>query len=225
VGPFLGRRSRFEISQNLEVVGEGWRFTSLTADMRRYDRISGNLTFATRALFFGRMGRDESRFRFYGGNTELIRGYTAGSFRRNECLDAIDESSFSGCSAFDELIGTRAAVFNAELRLPLLAPGLGVIQWRGFPGAIEAALFFDAGVFWEDGMTVRFNRDRASAGCEFSPQTGTVIGSCVRTPLTSYGFSLRANLLNFVILRLDHARPLQRSGIGGVWTISLGPTF
>jgi Tol biopolymer transport system component len=226
VGPFIGRRARFEVGQNLEVAGAGWKFTSVTADMRRYDRVAGNVTLATRGLFFGRMGRDESRFRFYGGNTELIRGYTAGSFRRNECLDAADQQSFSGCSAFDQLIGTRAAVFNAELRFPLVGPGLGFIPLRGFPGALEAAIFFDAGVFWEDGISVNLSRDPGqSATCAFDPTTGKAVGGCVRTPLTSYGLSLRANLLNFVILRLDYARPLQRSGVGGVWTISLGPTF
>ncbi|MHB1329805.1 MAG: BamA/TamA family outer membrane protein, partial [Gemmatimonadales bacterium] len=223
VGPFLGRRSRFEVSQNLEVIGSGWRFTSVTADMRRYDRLVGNVTLATRGMFVGRMGRDENRFRFYGGNTELIRGYTAGSFNRNECREGVDENSFSGCGAFDELIGSRAAVFNAEVRVPIFAPGLGLISLGNFPAALEAAIFFDAGVFWERGMTVSLNPDR-NVACAFDPATGQAVPGCVRTPLTSYGFSLRTNLLNILILRLDYAIPLQRS-VGGMWTISLGPTF
>lgn len=226
VGPFLGRRARFEIGQNLEVIGKGWKFTSLTADMRRYDRLIGNVVLATRGMFYGRMGRDEGRFRFYGGNTELIRGYTAGSFRKNECLDANDQQSITGCSSFDELIGTRAAVFNAEIRFPLIAGGIGFIPVRGFPGAIEAAVFYDAGVFWEKGMTVALSRPaNQTNACTRNPQTGVLLGECTRVPLTSYGVSLRANLLNFLILRLDYSRPLQRRGLGGVWTLSLGPTF
>ncbi|MFN0178151.1 MAG: hypothetical protein ACKVZ0_05090 [Gemmatimonadales bacterium] len=222
VGPFLGRRARFEISQNLDVLGgqvdengrpRGWKFTTVTADARRYDRVVGNVTLATRALFFGRMGRDEAQFIFFGGNTELIRGYTTGSFQRNECSGPTDPESLSGCAAFDELIGSRAAVFNAELRFPLIAGGLGFIPASGFPGAIEAAIFYDAGVFWESGQSVRLKREAGETA------------ATVRRPLTSVGFSLRANLLNFLILRLDHARPLQRNGVGGVWTISLGPTF
>lgn len=225
VGPFLGRRSRFEVSQNFEVIGSGWRFTSVTGDMRRYDRLVGNMTLATRGLFIGRMGRDESRFRFYGGNTELIRGYTQGSVSRNECREEIDENSFTGCPSFDRLIGSRAAVFNAEIRLPIVAPGIGVISLGNFPAALEAAVFFDAGVFWERGMTVELNRDGTTASsCAFDPATGLAVPGCVRTPLTSYGFSLRTNLLNMLILRLDYAVPLQRS-VGGMWTISLGPTF
>ena len=37
VGPFYGRRYRFELAQTLG----GWSFTQVTADYRRYDRIIG----------------------------------------------------------------------------------------------------------------------------------------------------------------------------------------
>ena len=47
----------------------------------------------------------------------------------------------------------------------------------------------------------------------------------VRTPLTSAGRRVRANMLNFLILRADYSFPLQRHGVKGYWTISLGPTF
>ncbi|MEO8453389.1 MAG: hypothetical protein ABI647_26625, partial [Gemmatimonadota bacterium] len=213
-GPFTGRRMRLEVGQNLDFIGQGWKFTSVTADFRRYDKVVGPVLIATRAMFFGRMGRDEQRFRFYGGSTELIRGYTSGSFQRNECLTAAttSPSSVSGCDAVDELIGTRAAVFNAELRFPILTPQMRILP-RGFP-AIEGALFYDAGVFWEAGQNVELHR-----------QLGQDV-STTRSPLTSYGVGIRANVLNFLILRVDYARPLQRqAGIGGLWTISLGPTF
>jgi Tol biopolymer transport system component len=210
-GPFIGRRMRLEVGQNLNFIGAGWKFTSITADNRRYDKIIGPVTLATREMFFGRIGRDEQQFRFFGGNTELIRGYTAGSYSRNECLSANDPNSITGCSAFDQLVGTRAAVFNAELRFPLLSSAFGFLP-RGFP-TIEGAFFYDAGVFWETGQTVKLSRG-----------PGDDIQS-VRTPLQSYGFSARANLLNFLILRLDYARPIHRSGVQGLWTISLGPTF
>jgi hypothetical protein len=52
----------------------------------------------------------------------------------------------------------------------------------------------------------------------------------VRTPLTSVGVGVRANILNFLILRADYAFPLQRrqadgSRVKGYWMLSLGPTF
>lgn len=211
VGPFVGRRARFGVTQNLDFIGQGWKFTSVTADYRRYDRLAGPFTLATRALFFGRMGRDEQRFRFFGGSTELIRGWTAGSFQRNECRALSDGGSTEGCNRFDELIGTRVGVFNAELRFPILTSRLTFI--RGGLPIVEGAFFYDAGVFWEKGTSVVLNRD---------PGDDPLL---VREPFQSYGVSVRANLLNFVILRLDYARPLNRPGVGGLWTLSLGPTF
>ena len=47
----------------------------------------------------------------------------------------------------------------------------------------------------------------------------------VRTPLKSYGFSVRANMAGFLILRLEYARPLDRAYKSGYWTLSIGPTF
>ncbi len=57
-GPLLGRRSRIEVSPT---VG-GWRYTQVTADFRRYDKLVGPFTLATRLLYFGRNGRDADRF-------------------------------------------------------------------------------------------------------------------------------------------------------------------
>jgi Tol biopolymer transport system component len=211
VGPFIGRRARFSVAQNLDFIGDGWKFTSVTADYRRYDRLGGPFTLATRGMFFGRIGRDEQRFRFFGGSTELIRGWTAGSFQRNECRSLAEGGSVAGCNRFDELIGTRVGVFNAELRFPILTSDLTFI--RGGLPIVEGAFFYDAGVFWEKGQSVVLNRDPGA-----DP-------AAVRAPLQSYGFSVRANLLNFVILRVDYARPINRPGVGGLWTLSLGPTF
>jgi hypothetical protein len=47
----------------------------------------------------------------------------------------------------------------------------------------------------------------------------------VRQPLKSWGGSVRSNLLGFVILRADYAKPLDRPGRGAYWTLSIGPTF
>jgi outer membrane protein assembly factor BamA len=159
--------------------------------------------------YYGQHGRDESRFRFFAGSPDFIRGYTSGSFAKNECANFIDPNTFTGCLAEDQLVGTRIGLATAELRVPLY--GLGFLPY-GFP-AIEAALFYDAGVAWEAGETVKLRRE---AGDNFAT---------VRVPLTSVGLSLRANVFNFLILRADYAFPLQRPGVKGYWTISLGPTF
>jgi outer membrane protein assembly factor BamA len=81
--------------------------------------------------------------------------------------------------------------------------------------------FFDAGVMFESGSTLKLHRD---PGDDFS---------AVRTPLTSTGVGVRVNVLNFLIVRADYAFPLDRPGFTagksffhkGYWTLSLGPTF
>ncbi len=204
VGPLVGQRYRFEVAQSL---GD-WTYTQATADYRRYDKLFGPFTFATRGLYFGRTGRDADRFQVFGGNTELIRGHTSGSYRDNECLSNADPDSPSGCNAFDQLIGTQLALASAELRFPLLR-----FLPTGFP-IFEAALFYDVGLVWDDRSTVKLNRD---PGDSFD---------LVRTPLQTYGASVRSNIFGFLVLRLDYAVPRFRPGVsGGLWAVSLGPTF
>jgi len=81
-----------------------------------------------------------------------------------------------------------------------------------FP-ALEGVAFYDALVAWESGQKVRLRREAGEPT------------SAVRTPLTSVGVGVRANVLNFLILRADYSFPLQRPGVRGYWTLSLGPAF
>jgi Tol biopolymer transport system component len=206
VGPFLGRRSRVEYAPALGT----WNFHQLLADLRRYDHIFGPLSFASRLLFFGRFGPDGDRFPVFLGRTDLLRGYTSGSFRRGECK-ASESGSVSGCGAWDQLTGSRLALASAELRFPLP---------RVLPNSlpippIETAVFFDAGVAWDSGSELVWRRNEAQ---QLDP-------GHYRTPLLSWGFSLRTNLMGFVILRADFAKPLTRTHRGFYWIISFGPTF
>ncbi|MBA2627865.1 MAG: PD40 domain-containing protein [Gemmatimonadales bacterium] len=208
VGPFYGRRYRFEAAQNIG----NWRYTQLTADYRRYDKIAGPIVFATRALFFGRVGRDAEQFRIFGGNTELIRGNTSGSYQRNECSTTVSLNSITGCAALDRLVGTQIGLASAELRFPILNARLGVVP-SGFP-PIEGALFYDIGIVKGPGNTLRW-----------SYQPGEENDPNVRTPFQTIGASARINLFGFLIARVDYSHPLHRPGVGWLWSISLGPSF
>lgn len=209
-GPFFGRRWRFEAGYNIGT----WRFTQLTGDYRRYDQIIGPVVLASRALYFGRIGRDADRFRIFAGTTDLLRGHTSGSYQRNECSDQADIGTTTGCIELDRLVGTQIAVGSVELRFPILTQQI----FKGLPlgvPPIEGAFFYDVGLAWDDNSTVKWR-----------PEPGDASNPGVRVPLQSVGASLRTNLLGFVILRLDYSRPLNReSSVGGLWTLSLGPTF
>ncbi|MDH5283298.1 MAG: hypothetical protein OEW80_05395, partial [Gemmatimonadota bacterium] len=132
VAPFQGRRWRVQLSRALG----GFNFFQSLADFRRYDRLVGPVSLATRILYYGRSGPDAERAEIFLGNTELVRGHTSGSYYGNECLSRANLV----CYDLERLIGTRVAVFNAELRFPILTPNMSIAP-RGFP-PIEGALFF-----------------------------------------------------------------------------------
>jgi hypothetical protein len=83
----------------------------------------------------------------------------------------------------------------------------------GFP-PVEGALFYDVGVVRDVGTRLRWS---------YGP--GEANDPTFRAPLQTVGASVRINVLGFVILRVDYSRPLHRPGVGGLWALSLGPTF
>jgi outer membrane protein assembly factor BamA len=206
VGPFYGRRYRLEFAQTL---GD-WKFSQVTADYRRYDGIVGPLVLATRGFYFGRIGRDAREFRIFAGSTDLIRGNTSGSYRRNECLNANDSNAESGCAVFDRLVGTQLAIGSVELRFPILNPSFGLPA--AFP-PIEGAIFYDIGLAWDQQSTLKWKRESGDDPIR------------VRTPLQTIGASVRINLFGFAVARLDYSIPQERKAVKGLWTFSLGPTF
>ena len=71
--------------------------------------------------------------RLFLGYSGLVRGYDPGSFESTECGIEPDGS----CPAFDRLIGSKIALANAEMRVPLwsLFGGSGMTSVTGSPQA------------------------------------------------------------------------------------------
>jgi outer membrane protein assembly factor BamA len=118
----------------------------------------------------------------------------------------------SGCPQLDQLIGSRFAVANAELRFPLTRSLVLGFLPVGLP-PVEGAIFYDAGLAWDSRSKLVWSR------------SSTDDAEVVRAPLRSWGGSIRMNLLGFVILRFDYTKPLSRPHNNPYWTVSLGPTF
>jgi outer membrane protein assembly factor BamA len=111
-----------------------------------------------------------------------------------------------------QLLGSRVAVANIELRFPLVRHvELGFLPIELPP--LDGLFFYDAGLAWSRGQKVYAQRP---PGFDISSE---------RYPLRSYGFGLRLNLFNYAILRWDFAIPLDQAGRRGVWTWSLWPSF
>jgi Tol biopolymer transport system component len=205
-GPIMGRRFRFQVTPSVGNL----RWTEFLADYRRYDAVIFNtLTFATRFLTSAAVGRDELAFPKYIGRPEFVRGYDSENFYGFECTSFIGGSST--CSTA-QLVGSRVAVANAEIRFPIIRRfDLGTLP-VGLP-PVEGAIFYDAGVAWNTGQSVSLSKP---ANYDFTLQ---------RYPLRSYGVGLRVNLFNLAILKWDYAKPLDVPGRKPNWTFSLGPSF
>ncbi|MEP6690369.1 MAG: hypothetical protein ABJD07_04385 [Gemmatimonadaceae bacterium] len=203
--PIMGRRFRLQATPT---VGD-FRWLEYLADYRRYDPIIFNyLWIATRGLASVSTGRDADSLRKYIGYPELVRGYDRYTYVTQGC-SASGTPAFYKCSS---LLGSRLAIANAELRFPIFRR----VQIGSFPipiPPIEGLVFYDAGVVWFGGQTLRWN---ARAGDDVTK---------VRTVMRSYGGGLRVNVFNFAILRWDYARPLDTPDRRWTWQFTFGPSY
>jgi Tol biopolymer transport system component len=205
-GPVMGRRMRFQASQNLGNVV----FSDFLADYRRYDPIIFNtLTFATRFLTSISVGRDEGLFPKYIGRPDFVRGYDRANFSLVDCT-AILGGSTANCNNA-QLAGSRVAVFNEELRFPIIRR-FDVGSNFGLP-PVDGLIFYDAGLAWSKEQKPHLGNAPAGNNPDVN-----------RYPLTSYGAGIRVNVFNIAILRWDYAHPLM-GGRKPNWTFSLGASY
>jgi Tol biopolymer transport system component len=197
--PVLGERWRLDVSPAIGTID----FVTAVVDYRRYIMPVRPFTLAGRILHVGRYGsgaEDTRLVPLFLGYPSLVRGYEYYSFDASEC------GTLTTCPVYDQLLGSRIIVANAELRFPLLgALGLG----EGYYGALplEAALFYDAGLAWNDSDGAR------------------LFGTGSRRVVTSAGATLRFNLFGAAILQLDYVRPFARPDRNWMLRLSLTEGF
>ncbi|HQS52909.1 MAG TPA: tolB protein precursor, partial [Daejeonella sp.] len=183
-GPLDGFRYRLGI----ENYQGDYKLNAITADVRRYVRLKP-ITVAGRIYTYTRMGRDENRlYQMYAGYGYLIRGYDANSFYRNG-------TTSTGAGEFDinQLVGSRIAVANFELRLPFTGPEkLAAVESKFLFSDLN--LFFDMGLAYDNDSKVAFRS---------SPRT--INGYMERIPAMSAGVSLRVNVFGYFILEPYYA--------------------
>lgn len=211
--PIAGQRYRFEVAPTLGDL----QFSSVTADYRKYFLLRP-VTLAVRALHFGRYGRDEAvPSAVFLGYPSLLRGYSYGSVT-DGCIAELDSNTQVGndCEVYEQLFGSRIAVGNVELRIPLIRNTLrGSVQVP----PIEAIAFFDAGAAWgkvmqSDGtpITTHLNFSRGPQGS--FDQRGF---------LTSGGVGARMNLFGYAVIEADYVHAFERGK--SQWQFSFQPGF
>ena len=206
-GPISGRRLRLEVEPSVGT----WKWTEYLADVRGYYPILFNyVTFATRFTANMSVGRDELRFPKWIGRPDFIRGYNREDLGTISCT-GLPTDDGNSCNSV-ELIGSRVAFANAELRFPIIRSFGGGRLPLGLP-PIDGLFFYDAGVAWSKGQQVVASRPE---GYDFSRQ---------RALLQSYGFGVRLNLFNIAIVRWDWAVPISRPGTKGFGTLFFGASY
>ncbi len=199
--PIAGARYRLEVDPSFGNLN----METVLGDYRRYFFMRP-ITLAFRAIHIGRYGadaQDPRLFPMYVGDPTLVRGYDVNSFQQAECRPSATDS----CPVFDRLIGSRMAVANLELRIPLLGTDqFGLIN---FPYvATEISPFIDAGLAWSSGQ---------KPNIEFST---TSLGD---VPVFSTGISMRMNILGYLVAEVWYAHPFQRPDAKNQWGFQLTP--
>lgn len=201
--PVSGRRYHLE----LESTAGDLSFQSLIGDYRRYFFLRP-VTLAARGLYVGRFGTDAESSQLsplYVGDPTLVRGYEVGDISASECTTV--PSDPNACPEFDRLVGSRIAVANLELRMPLFGTrGYGLIELPWLPTELSA--FVDAGAAWAKGETF---------GARFDKNTPE------RVPVVSAGLSARVLLGGIAVLEFYYAKPFQRPEAGYVTGFLISP--
>jgi hypothetical protein len=215
--PLNGYRYRIEAEYNFGT----YKFFSPTIDLRKYVRVKP-VTFAARLYGYGRFSNDNltnQLYPLYIGYPFLIRGYEASSFYNSQ---NVSTNGFD----IDQLSGNRIAVANFEVRVPFTGPEkLSVIK-SGFLFS-ELNLFFDAGLAWNKGSKIVFQKgpDKIGevpvvdqAGNPIKDANGKQLTQAVynpnqRVPAFSAGVSLRVNFFGYFVLEPYYAFPFNRTDI------------
>jgi Tol biopolymer transport system component len=184
VAPLQGWRYRVGLDQYF---GE-YHFSGLLLDGRRYfyfKPVSLAFRGLTRIRFGGNQDDLSVVYPLFAGQPFFVRGYTSQLLSENPGL-------------VDQMIGSKIAVANAELRIPLFGPRRLALIPSNFLLA-DFNVFFDAGLGW-------FNNDDLSAE-DPTPDDGS--DHIHHKPLLSTGVSFRVNLFGAIVLEPYWAIPLS----------------
>lgn len=205
-GGIYGRRYRLQAEYTRGTV----KWMNYAADVRRYDAlIFSYLTLATRFAANISVGPDEREFPKYIGRPDFFRGYDRETFSGADC--GVSNADPTQCSA-TQLLGSRVAYANVELRFPLVRRvDLGFLPISLPP--VDGLFFYDMGVAWSRGQTLNLSRP---SNYDFTTD---------RYPLRSYGFGVRLNLFNIALVRWDYSIPLDSQNRKGYWFWTLGQSF
>jgi len=213
-GPIRGGRSYIGLSASPRVGNQGKEFVTGTFDIRKYFSIKQDYSFAFRLSGGASFGKNPNLFIL--GGTENWLNYR---FYDNIQFSSISDYFLSdlvmplrGASLY-EMVGSRAALFNAEFRFPLIQYLIARFPLPLAFQNIQGIAFLDAGSAWEKDSSWRFTATRPD-GSRY-----------VRDIVTGFGYGIRLNVYYF-ILKFDAAWRTDFNGVSKpLYYYSIGLDF
>lgn len=189
-GPVNGRRYKLTLEGATPIFGsESINYYATELDYRQYFRLGRPFTFSFR-MAGGYSGGSHPKNYFLGGNTNRIGTISVGAevYEVENLYFSTVVTPLRGYDYYD-LVGTRFAVTNLELRFPFIDYFLMRYPLQLGLSRITGALFLDMGAAWRDGDGFK----------GASSDGGKLLGI-----KSGFGFGARANL-GFLVLRYDMA--------------------
>ena len=196
-GPLDGYRYRFQ----LQKMFADYDLHTTLFDYRKYF-YTKPFGFGLRAFHYARYGKDaQELYPMYVGDNYYVRGYSYNSYDQGQQYNADYAST-------DALIGSKMAVVNAEVRLPLSGPErLTFFKSKYFYTTLVG--FFDGGFATDSYRDLNFawQPNRRSGASEMLDGEREDIDNY---PIYSTGLALRVNLFGYAVLEPYAAIPFQR---------------
>lgn len=182
-GPLDGYRYRFQVQK---MFADYNLYTTLV-DYRNYI-YRKPLSYGIRALHYARYGRDaEELYPLYVGDNYYVRGYSYNSYNQGQRYNA-------DYLNLNSLAGSKMAVLNAEVRLPLSGPERLTM--------FKSKYLFTTLVGFVDGGFA--TNDYSNLDFSWKPNPDK------NSPIFSTGLALRVNLFGYAVLEPYAAIPFQR---------------
>ncbi|MDW3195922.1 MAG: translocation protein TolB [Cytophagales bacterium] len=231
-----GTRAKFDIIQYSSISDQNRSFGNLRADIRHYQRVHREITFATRVFYGQFFGKNKPTY-LVGGvpNWLLNNTNTDGTDNPfNRINNQVDNTNFlfmeyvTNIRGFDyaELYGSSSLVFNAELRIPVFQYlSRGPIT-SNFLRNFQLVGFYDIGSAWTG--PIPLTRENSATEVLYrtdgSPFSGSIAN--FRNPwLAGVGAGLRTVLMGYYA-KFDIARPIRDFELGNYrFYVSVGLDF
>ncbi|MBN1153786.1 PD40 domain-containing protein [candidate division KSB1 bacterium] len=192
-GPADGNRFYIGVNASPKVGNNGKEFMTSYFDYRRYYQLGRDYTLAFRLTSGASFGKNPTLFIMGGVDNWL-------NYRFNDKIDVISIPEYFlsnwvtplRAANLYQMVGTRAALFNLEVRFPFIQYLITKFPLElGFSN-IQGLGFIDAGSAWTDESKWKFT-DRDENGERY-----------VRDVMTGFGYGIRAYVYLFV-LKFDAA--------------------